>query len=472
MRVALYPRVSSQEQVDNYSIGEQIDRMKSYCQAKDWTIYKIYTDPGYSGSNMDRPGLQELISDAKKQRFDLVLVYRLDRLSRSQSDVLTLIEKVFQPNGIGFVSMSENFDTSTSTGRAMVGFLSVFAQLELEKIRERMMEGKDGRAKDGLFPGGTVPFGYTYNQITELLEVNEYEAMQVREVFSLYLQGKGYVKIGDILEKKGYLHKSGHWYVNTVRYTLTNPIYAGWIKHNDKLYPGKHEALVSKEDFDRVQEKLAIQTESHKRDRFYSTYLTGLIWCAHCGSKYTTRLGRFRKDGTRNIYYCCYSRCKKVKAMIKDPNCVNETYRMDKLDGIIFDEIRKLAIDPDYIQKTRADQVSEEPNKVAIIQAEIDKVDKQISKFMDLYALGTIDIDMISDKIKPLNDRKKALENELHAAQHVSHGMNDEEAVAIAASFGEVLDRGDFDEIRGVIEQLIHKIVIDNDDVTIHWNFN
>ena len=148
MRIGIYPRVSTTEQAkEGYSIGEQIERLTKYCEAKGWTVYKVYTDAGYSGASMERPGLSRMISDIEQRLFDAVLVYKLDRLSRSQKDTLTLIEDIFLPNGVNFVSMTENFDTSTPFGRAMIGILSVFAQLERDQIKERMDVGREGRAK-------------------------------------------------------------------------------------------------------------------------------------------------------------------------------------------------------------------------------------------------------------------------------------------------------------------------------------
>lgn len=190
MRVALYPRVSSHEQTEGYSIGEQIERLTDYCKAMQWDIYKIYTDPGYSGGSMDRPGLQEMLKDIKAGKIDKVVVYKLDRLSRSQKDTMMLIEDEFLAYGVDFVSMSENFDTSTPFGRAMIGILAVFAQLERENIKERTMMGKEARAKEGKWHGGaTEPIGYDYDPATDLLSVNEYEAMQIREVYEAFLQG-------------------------------------------------------------------------------------------------------------------------------------------------------------------------------------------------------------------------------------------------------------------------------------------
>lgn len=140
-RAALYIRVSTLEQAqEGYSVGEQKERLIAYCKAKDWIIADIYVDGGYTGSNLNRPGIQKLISETDK--FDLVLVYKLDRLSRSQRDTLYLIEEVFRPKGVDFISMQESFDTSTPFGKAMIGLLAVFAQLEREQIKERTWMGR------------------------------------------------------------------------------------------------------------------------------------------------------------------------------------------------------------------------------------------------------------------------------------------------------------------------------------------
>ena len=208
MKVALYPRVSSHEQVAGYSIGEQIASLTKYCEAMGWEIYKIYTDPGYSGGNTERPGLQEMLKDIKAGKVDKVVVYKLDRLSRSQKDTMMLIEDEFLAYGVDFVSMSENFDTSTPFGRAMIGILAVFAQLERENIKERTMIGKEARAKEGKWGGGSSePIGYDYNPQTEELVINEYEAMQVKEAAALFLGGTPLRTMSRMFAEKGYTYR-------------------------------------------------------------------------------------------------------------------------------------------------------------------------------------------------------------------------------------------------------------------------
>ena len=164
IRVAVYVRVSTNEQAEEgHSIGVQTEKLQAYCVARGWEVFKVYTDPGFSGSNMDRPALKSLFSDIESGLINTVLVYKLDRLSRSQRDTLYMIEDVFLAQGVDFISMTENFDTSTPLGRAMIGILSVFAQLEREQIKERMAMGNIARAASGLWRGGSgAPIGYDY----------------------------------------------------------------------------------------------------------------------------------------------------------------------------------------------------------------------------------------------------------------------------------------------------------------------
>ena len=207
-RVVIYVRVSTQEQAaEGYSIGEQLERLRLFCKAHDWTLVDEYVDPGYSGATLQRPAISKLISDIEKETFNTILVYKLDRLSRSQKDTMHLIEDVFMVNNIDFISMNENFDTSTPLGRAMIGILSVFAQLERDQIKERMGMGKEARAKEGKWQGGsTVPVGYEYDIASGQLVINEYEAIQVREVFNMVLAGVPYKTIAETLTGKGYTY--------------------------------------------------------------------------------------------------------------------------------------------------------------------------------------------------------------------------------------------------------------------------
>ena len=478
LRIALYVRVSSKEQVEGYSIGEQIERLNKYCEAMGWPVFKTYVDPGYSGGDTNRPGLQDLIKDVEAGLVDKVVVYKLDRLSRSQLDTLFLIEKVFLTNNTDFVSMSENFDTATPFGRAMIGILAVFAQLEREQIKERMGMGKEARAKEGKWHGGsTEPIGYDYDPATELLNINDYEAMQIRELYDLFLKGTPLRTIETMFSEKGYSHKHGStWDPKTMRRVMRNKVNIGYIKHREQWYPGDHDPIIDEEIFNKAVRLLDNRAEQYKQSGIkpggQTTYLGGLLFCKHCGGKYAKNAWPQRNGSTTTVYGC-YSRTKKVPKMVKDPNCKNRYWKMDELDTLIFEEIRKLAMDPDYMSNAREEKEkhSDAADKIAILKKEIAKIDVQISRFMDLYGIGKFTIDQVSNKVDPLNEERAKLENELSALTADTAELTEEETIEIVKSFGEILDRGDFDEIRLTIETLIDHIVLDNDDVYIHWKF-
>lgn len=477
-KVALYVRVSTQEQAaEGYSIQEQTDRLKKYCEAHDWTVVYVYTDPGFSGSNMERPALKKLFTDADNGVFDTVLVYKLDRLSRSQKDTLYIIEDVFLKNGIDFVSMNENFDTSTPFGRAMIGILSVFAQLERDQIRERMSMGKSARAKEGKWHGGsTEPICYNYDSGNLVLDGSA--AVQLNEACDLLISGTPIRTIERVFRKKGYRHKYGEWTSKTLRRVMRNKVNLGMIQHNGEWYHGHHEPAITEEKFNRVNDILDARYATYQTMGLIpgkqTTYLGGLLICAHCGGKYAKQSGKKWKDNPPPLYYTCYSRSKKVMAMVKNPNCKNKNWKMEVLDNIVFTEIEKLATDHDYIRDIRNENPEKSviPNRIEFIRNEIKKIDSQISRYMDLYALGSIPIQAIESKIKPLSESKENLSEELNRLSNEEEAMTDEEVFEIAQSFSEVFDRGDFNEIRSVIESLISYIELDNDDVTIHWKFS
>ena len=464
MRVGLYPRVSGHEQEDNYSIPEQIDRMKKYCESKDWMVYKIYTDSVYSGSSLDRPGLQEMIRDCENGKLDMVLVYKLDRLSRSQKDTMFLIEDVFEKHNVGFTSMTENFDTSTPHGKFIIGILAVFAQLERSKITERTTLGKDARAQEGKWHGGKwIPIGYDY--VDDLLHINEYEAMQVREIAKLFLNGTPIRTIERLVNEKGYRHKHGKWAARTIRQVLKNPLNIGLIKNRDRLYQGIHEPILDQKTFDAIQRLMEQRSEEHGKARPHQTILGGILFCKHCGGKYA------RQNRHNRLYYMCYSRSKKMTAMIKDPNCKNKNYPYEELDTAILGEIHKLVVDPNRIGQIRENRPqSDVAEKVKTITQEINKIDTQISKMMDLYALGTIDLDVISDKVSALNETKVSLTKELDSLNipTADNTMTEEQIRSIASLMKDDLPLQDK---RNIVQSLINYIEIDEDNIIIHWKF-
>lgn len=460
MKVALYTRVSTAEQAkEGYSIGEQEDRLKKYAAAMNWTVYRVYTDAGYSGATTDRPALQMLLSDAECRLFDKVVVYKLDRLSRSQKDTLMLIEDKFLQNGIDFVSMSENFDTATPFGRAMIGILAVFAQLEREQIKERMMLGKEARAKQGKYQGGkSVPIGYDYTD--GKLVINEYEKLQVKEIFRLFLEGKSIATITKRLNEQGLRHKHGKWNRQTVRHVLHSRTYLGELKYQKKWISGEQEPLIDINTHAAAKELLDAQSAAftqHKRRGRVNSLLGGYLVCGVCGTTYSKKV----QGEKQRPYYCCYSRMKKYQPAAEDLHCTNKSWRMEELDNLVLNEMRKLHVE-DF-----STDAPKNPLPPAL-EAELKKTDEQVNRLLDLYADGAIPREQLDEKIKALNEKRSAIAAQI---EHRKRPVNTERLKKQVASISDVIDRGIYEEQRALVEALIDRVVITGSDIEIHWNF-
>lgn len=335
--VACYVRVSTQEQTENYSIGEQISRLKAYCKAKDLKIYDTYIDNGYSGSNINRPAIKKMIKDLKQNKFNIILVYKLDRLSRSQKDTLYLIEDIFLKNNIEFMSITENIDTSNPYGRAMIGILSAFAQLEREQIKERMLMGRYARAKEGKFHGGKyIPIGYDYKN-GELI-INDYEAEQVRKIFEMHLKGYSIHSIQKYM-KEHYTNKYSNWNSHiSILNCLKNNVYTGKIKFENEVFTGSHKPIITEKDFLKTQQYLC--KNSPKNHFKASQMLSGLLICGNCSSRYYCNHGK----------YTCYSVGKSVKKYINNNSCNAKKWGIEELNQIIINNIKIISNDKRFIE--------------------------------------------------------------------------------------------------------------------------
>lgn len=461
--IALYERVSTQEQLNGYSIDEQKNKLEQYCGVMNWNACEHYTDGGFSGATTDRPALKRMIKDIERKKIDKVLVYKLDRLSRSQLDTLYLIDKVFLPNGTDFVSITENFDTSSPFGRAMLGILAVFAQLEREQIKERMSMGRQARAKEGKFHGSaTVPIGYDY--VNGELIVNEFEKSQINKAYELYANGSGIQSICDYLNANGMTHKHGKWLNLTLRNILAKKTYLGYTYFNGQWYKGTHAPIVSEELFRKVE---SVKNKKHqdylsygRRDGMATSFLGGFLVCKHCGAKYIkcSNYSRYKDNVKRLPIYKCASRAKKDKASIKDPNCKNKVWKMNELDELIFDEIRNLKIEPQELHVSQQETQN--------FADEIDKIDNQIKRLMDLYSVGDMPLDIIQQKVSELNSQRNKLES-YEPPESISMELISDSLL----TFDDILKGGDLAEIRSILGVLIDYIELDNDDIVIHWNF-
>lgn len=364
---ALYRRVSTDRQADvGYSLDVQLEKLQAYAQTlSNVKEVRTYTDDGYSGSSLDRPGMKQLIDDIKSGLITHVIVVKLDRLSRSQKDTLHLIEDIMIPANVAFISILESFNTDTPFGRAMVGILSVFAQLERENIFERTRGGMQKRVEKGYWPGGgRTPYGYDYDPAQGILVPNG-EAEMVRHIYDRYLAGVGMQTIADELDLK---------YERVVYNIITRKSNAGYIVYNGEEYKGLHEPIVSIETYTQAMQLLANRSEAKlvtKTDHL----LTGFCYCGRCGAKM-----RYMKWGKAGYKLVCYSQQRSKQYLVKDPNCdVPAPFAEDVEAGVIQ---TLFAVS----QEKLAAQKSVQSDRITdMLQEQLNKAEVKLRRLYGLY---------------------------------------------------------------------------------------
>lgn len=472
-KVAIYVRVSTLEQAEHgYSVEQQTEKLEKYCDIKDWKVYDTYIDPGYSGSNTKRPALQRLINDTKRGRFDAVLVYKLDRLSRSQKDTLYLIEEVFNANLINFVSLNENFDTSTPFGKAMIGILSVFAQLEREQITERMQMGKLGRAKAGKAMSWAFdPFGYKYKDDT--YEIVPLEAFVVKSIFEDYLAGMSITKLIDKLNEEGHIGKDIPWSYRTVRQTLDNPVYAGYQRFKGTVYPANHEPIIDDETFDLTQKELKKrQIEAYEKNNnprpFQSKYmLSGKIRCGYCGAPLEVQTGR-KTNGEKTYRYQCKNRvhARSGPTIYNDAKkCDSGFYYMKDLEDFVLKEIGSLQLDPSIIESDDSSNLTE---SVDIYKTRVKKLEDNLKKLSDLYLNDVITMTDVQDKSKIIKNEITSLLDKIVDIENNDEKLKKDKLIKYIKSIN--IKESSYQKKKEHVNNLIEKITVTKDTITIEWD--
>lgn len=468
-RCIIYVRVSTGGQADEgYSIEMQRERLIAYCTARGWIISDIIIDPGYSGSNLERPGIQQIIENAQAKKMDAVLVYKLDRISRSQKDVLYLLEDIFLPNGVDFVSMQESFDTSTPFGRASISILSVFSQLERELIAERTMMGRQGRAKNGLWHGGgTDPIGYDY--IDGELVINKREATQIRRVYNLYASGHSIEHIK--YEMADYTHKHGDWrHGSTIQNVLDNPLYIGTVHFGGVEAHKSHDSIIDHDLHQLVQYLRSRQKKANYKQKSSKHLLTGLVYCKRCGARY---FPKSHKSG--NVYYTCYSRAKTNKKMVKDPTCKNDTWLKEELERIVIGKLIGIVRNPhqlyDMQRENKKNAASNSSAVLAKAHVELEETNRKIKNTMALYQNDQMPVDEVSAAVDVLYQRKMELLRLLgEKSDNSTKKFKIEGFKLILADFNDSIKKDGL-LLRGLLPQLLDKVEIDGEDIYFQWPF-
>ena len=333
-KCVLYSRVSTEMQVDGFSLEGQITRMKTFAEREEMDIVKRYEDAGKSGKSIaGRPAFQLMLADIQEgKQIDYILVYKLSRFGRNAADILNSLQKV-QDYGVNLISVEEGIDSSQASGKLLISVLSAVAEIERENILEQTMNGRKEKARQGLWNGGPAPYGYSLKDDT--LIINEQEAEVVRLIYDKFANtDMGYNGVAKYLNLQG-IAKNKHkesditaWSARSVQCVLDNPVYAGKIAYGRRIkekvkgsrddyrtvrtsdylvYDGKHDALVDQKTWEKVREKRSItgfkSPSRVGRERIH--LLTGLLKCPKCGSPmYCNRHSWQKKDGTyKDVYY-------------------------------------------------------------------------------------------------------------------------------------------------------------------------
>jgi len=278
-RCAIYTRKSSEEGLEQEfnSLAAQCEACEAYIRSQrneGWVLVRTrYDDGGFSGGNLERPALQNLIADIRAGRIDIVVVYKVDRLTRSLADFARLVE-LFDAEAVSFVSVTQQFNTTSSMGRLTLNVLLSFAQFEREVTGERIRDKIAASKKKGMWMGGNVPLGYEASERT--LVINPAEAETVRRIFALYHELGCVRRVKEEADRLGLRTKCSTTTNGTERggkpfsrghlYTLlSNPIYTGHIAHKGELHPGQQAALIDDESWSTVRDQLAANTSNHRR---------------------------------------------------------------------------------------------------------------------------------------------------------------------------------------------------------------
>lgn len=426
VRAAIYTRISNEEKArqESNSLESQRDICGHYIQVqrdKGWKCSGVYEDPGFSGKDLNRPGIQKLLSDVRAGKVDVVVTYKLDRISRSLKDFYGFWELLKSYNA-AFVSATQSFDTSNSTGILMLNILLSFAQFERELAVERTAARMASRAEKGQWNGGWFPMGYQYVKDKKMLLIHPEEAKIVRKTFDLVSAGLRPAEVKNKLNALGFrtsartvVRRNGQAkQVGRQRFDedhviniVKNPVYKGYVKHKTNIYPGVHKAIVDGKLWSEANKVLASRSPRivvHKDDHVH--LLKGLVRCGDCGLTMTPcPAGKKDSSGKPYLYYSCVANHHDGQ----DSKCKVRILPARPLEEAIKGALRKVgqneSILEDMIKETNresAESVKPLLAKKTDLQAEITRESAEIKRLINVMKQADLVSSDIKDEYKKL----------------------------------------------------------------------
>jgi site-specific DNA recombinase len=392
MRCGIYGRVSTDEQavLEYNSLQAQEDICKNYITIRaidpalqrKWTHVESYFDKGYSGGRLDRPELQRLLSDVKGGKIEVVVAYKIDRISRSISQFYEIWNALGKYN-VDFASATQEFNTSTSQGKLMLNLLLSFAQYERELIGERTRDKIAAARKRGLWSGGRPVLGYDIDRTRRVLVVNEHESRLVRDIFQIYLAKLSLLRALHVVREKEIRSKTwsssrGKSYGGkvfdrvTLHALLRNPVYIGKVRHHDQLHDGQHEPIVDLATFEKVQELLSrnFRSRSSDAENVNGFLLKGLVKCAACSRAMSPNFAYSK--GRRYLYYTCQTATRQGAGA-----CPIRSVSAPALERLVVERISFLATNEAVIERIVRQAGAEAAAKLPFLREDRVRLDNE-----------------------------------------------------------------------------------------------
>jgi site-specific DNA recombinase len=459
-RVAIYCRVSTHDQGrgDFSSLNSQESILRKYCQDKGWTVYDVYSDTK-SGASLERAELNRLLVDAAGQKFDVIAITKLDRISRSVKDFLELDTRL-QALGIDIVVATQNIDTTNPSGKMMRNILLSFAEFERDMIAERTREKLYSQAQKGYWGGGNVPLGYDVKD--KKLVINQQEADLVRRIFTDYLGMPSAGKIATKLNQEGYrakrrISKSGNtrdggiFTKDTIKRILRNPIYTGLIQYKKEQFQGLHERIVDDQLFEKIQQRLA-ESATDPRATYEDSELAllGIISCGHCGSQLTTSSTTKSDTGKKYYYYKCSRAFHTTKA-----HCPSKDLKADEIELFIRKLVSHISSDSKFfdaivkqMQFNTTDEYKQLQAKRADLAANRGRFKQAIDNLLNQmeHDARLTTSTALTDRLKDLETSKTDVDTELQKigleiSRMGRQQLRKEDLQDVFKSYNEVYDR-------------------------------
>ncbi len=471
LRVAIYLRISTDELHQPFSLEAQHLKLRNYVTSQDnWELVgKPYIDEK-SGATTDRPALRRALAAARAGKFDVLLVYRVDRLSRSirgLSEILADLEDA----GAAFRSATEPFDTATPAGRMMVQMLAVFAEFERATIIDRVINGMERKAARGEWPGGYRPHGYERHDGGKLVIVED-EKPVVERIFTMYVNDKlGTQLVAKQLSADGYRTKAGNpWSKAAVLTVLRNRTYLGEIWFRDRWYKAEdhHPAIISEKLFNDAQDILDTRgDEAGHRAVANSDYiLAGRLFCSHCGKRYLGTAAKGNKYRYR--YYTCFTKHRYGTAY-----CSADRLPADQLEHAVLTSLLDTLTRSDLIEQGLANTASEVDDQratytdeLAALERDITKNEDAIDRYLTAFENGTMDEETCSPRVQKLatkltEQRARRDELGLLVDEATAPEMPDTTVLeTLRADIEAAADTGSVEALRRVMQTFVHRVDI------------